>query len=57
MPVTVNCPTCQQLVEWTDESEWRPFCSERCQLIDLGAWADESYMIEGKSVMPENLEE
>jgi endogenous inhibitor of DNA gyrase (YacG/DUF329 family) len=42
---TVKCPTCQKPVEWTDDSPWRPFCSERCKLIDLGAWADESHRI------------
>jgi endogenous inhibitor of DNA gyrase (YacG/DUF329 family) len=34
----VPCPTCKREVAWTAESTWRPFCSERCQLIDLGAW-------------------
>lgn len=53
----VNCPTCMKPVAWTDDSEWKPFCSERCKLIDLGAWADESYVIEGQKVMPENLDE
>jgi endogenous inhibitor of DNA gyrase (YacG/DUF329 family) len=44
-PLTVNCPTCQTNVIWAATSEHRPFCSERCQKIDLGAWADESYSI------------
>ena len=35
----VACPTCQQAVMWVDENIYRPFCSERCQLIDLGEWA------------------
>jgi len=30
---------------WEPESPYRPFCSERCKLIDLGAWASESYRI------------
>ena len=38
------CPTCRQPVNW-DESEFRPFCSERCQLIDLGRWASEEYRV------------
>jgi len=33
------CPTCKRPVEWSELSPWRPFCSERCKLIDLGAWA------------------
>ena len=41
----VKCPTCEKLVEWSPENRWRPFCCERCQLIDLGAWADESHRI------------
>jgi endogenous inhibitor of DNA gyrase (YacG/DUF329 family) len=32
-------------VPWTPASKWRPFCSERCKLIDLGAWASERYRI------------
>ena len=55
-PTIVHCPTCDKVVEWTEKSEWKPFCSERCKLIDLGAWADESYTIKGESVMPETLE-
>jgi endogenous inhibitor of DNA gyrase (YacG/DUF329 family) len=42
---TVKCPTCGKHVEWTPQSRWRPFCSERCKLIDLGAWANASYRI------------
>ncbi len=43
--LNVNCPTCKKEVAWNDDSPYRPFCSERCQKIDLGAWADESYAI------------
>ena len=35
----VKCPTCQKKVAWLPENTSRPFCSERCKLIDLGAWA------------------
>lgn len=45
----VNCPTCQKPVEWSDDLPNRPFCSERCKLIDLGAWADESHRIPGNT--------
>ena len=41
----VKCPTCATEVEWSDKNPWRPFCRERCRLIDLGAWADESHSI------------
>jgi endogenous inhibitor of DNA gyrase (YacG/DUF329 family) len=43
----VSCPTCGKQVEWSEENKWRPFCSERCKLIDLGEWAKESYRIPG----------
>ena len=36
----VPCPTCQKPVPWTLESQFRPFCSKRCQLIDLGEWQE-----------------
>jgi uncharacterized protein len=41
----VACPTCNKAVEWRPDNVWRPFCSERCKLIDLGAWADEKFKI------------
>lgn len=44
-PLQVNCPTCTTKVTWTEGNEHRPFCSERCKLIDLGAWANEEYAI------------
>ncbi|HEX8010306.1 MAG TPA: DNA gyrase inhibitor YacG [Casimicrobiaceae bacterium] len=43
LPPTVACPTCGAAVAWSEASRFRPFCSERCRLIDLGAWATESY--------------
>ncbi|GAB2180789.1 hypothetical protein DLREEDagrD3_10120 [Denitratisoma sp. agr-D3] len=45
MPVTVPCPTCGKTVEWLPSNRWRPFCSERCKKIDLGAWANEEYRV------------
>lgn len=41
----VNCPNCAKKVEWSTESEYRPFCSKKCQLIDLGEWAEEEKTI------------
>ena len=38
--VIVKCPTCEKAVAWIESSKYRPFCSERCRLIDLGEWAD-----------------
>lgn len=43
--LTVQCPNCKKNVVWSKDSPFRPFCSERCSLIDLGAWADGSYTI------------
>ncbi|MGJ8679610.1 DNA gyrase inhibitor YacG [Paraglaciecola sp.] len=43
--MNVNCPTCRQLVEWKETSLFRPFCCKKCQLIDLGEWADEEKSI------------
>jgi endogenous inhibitor of DNA gyrase (YacG/DUF329 family) len=44
---TFNCPTCNKPVEWSSAAQWRPFCSERCRLIDLGAWMSEQRSIPG----------
>ncbi|MGM3174535.1 DNA gyrase inhibitor YacG [Dickeya lacustris] len=43
--IFVKCPTCMKAVEWRETSPYRPFCSKRCQLIDLGEWADEEKRI------------
>jgi endogenous inhibitor of DNA gyrase (YacG/DUF329 family) len=51
----VKCPQCNADVPWTAQSKWRPFCSERCKLIDLGAWASDRYRIETPEA-PENGE-
>ncbi|WP_448553055.1 DNA gyrase inhibitor YacG [Thalassotalea montiporae] len=45
MATTVKCPTCDKPVVWQACSEHRPFCSERCKLIDLGDWAEENHKI------------
>lgn len=42
----IKCPTCRQRTE-LGNNPFRPFCSERCKLIDLGAWAKGEYKIEG----------
>ena len=43
--LTISCPTCKCSLEWNPENPHRPFCSERCKLMDLGAWANEDYRI------------
>ena len=42
---TVKCPVCEKPTLFAPSNPWRPFCSERCKLIDLGAWASERYRI------------
>lgn len=48
MKAKVKCPTCTKEIIWSDKEAWRPFCSERCKLIDLGEWANESHRIPGE---------
>ena len=49
-PAIVKCPTCKVPVEWTPANPYRPFCSERCRLIDLGEWANEAYSVPATSM-------
>jgi len=49
MATEVKCPTCGRPVEWSERSPYRPFCSERCRLIDLGAWLSEERRIPDES--------
>jgi endogenous inhibitor of DNA gyrase (YacG/DUF329 family) len=41
----VACPRCGKQVVWDQENPFRPFCSERCKIVDLGAWATEKYRV------------
>jgi len=45
----VPCPNCKNLAEFSPNNSYRPFCSERCKMIDLGDWANESYKIPDKN--------
>lgn len=45
VPRIVSCPRCGAPVEWGPASRFRPFCSERCKFMDLGAWATEKFRI------------
>jgi len=45
MKRVAKCPHCGKPVEWSPESKFRPFCSERCKLIDFGAWATGAYRV------------
>jgi len=44
----IVCPTCGKANTWRTENTFRPFCSDRCKLIDLGEWANESRKIPGE---------
>ena len=54
----VKCPRCGREVEY-EGNEFRPFCSERCKLIDFGAWADEEYALpaEASEITEEDIAE
>ena len=45
----IKCPKCKKKVNW-EGNKWRPFCSERCKMVDLGAWVSEIYSIEGDAL-------
>ncbi|MFH0799239.1 MAG: DNA gyrase inhibitor YacG [Pseudomonadota bacterium] len=49
---THRCPHCKKAAAW-EGNPFRPFCSERCKLIDLGDWASERYRIPGEPAAPE----
>lgn len=49
------CPRCRKLTDWYD-NPFRPFCSERCKILDLGAWASEEYRIPSERVSGEGEE-
>jgi uncharacterized protein len=51
----VACPTCKTMVEFSPANTYRPFCSKRCQMIDLGDWADEKHRI--PDATPPDLDE
>jgi endogenous inhibitor of DNA gyrase (YacG/DUF329 family) len=48
----ITCPICKTVTTW-EENPHRPFCSERCKLIDMGKWASEDYKIPGATVSEE----
>ena len=54
----VKCPNCKASVEWSDKQPYRPFCSQRCQQIDFGDWASESFAIAGEpAILDSDLNE
>ncbi|MGI8787254.1 MAG: DNA gyrase inhibitor YacG [Pyrinomonadaceae bacterium] len=57
MPI-VKCQSCKRETEYNG-NEFRPFCSERCKLLDFGAWADEEFRLPTQSaeLTEENIDE
>lgn len=53
-PPIVSCPTCGATVTWSTENRWKPFCSERCKMIDLGQWATEKYRVPAEEQEPDD---
>jgi endogenous inhibitor of DNA gyrase (YacG/DUF329 family) len=53
----VRCPTCKRELTWNEEFPWRPFCSERCKMVDLGAWFAEERAVPGDSAIEPELPE
>ncbi|MEH6628357.1 MAG: DNA gyrase inhibitor YacG [Motiliproteus sp.] len=45
----IPCPNCQKPVNLSEKTPYRPFCSERCRLLDLGAWASDEYQVSSPS--------
>ena len=42
---TVRCPACGGPSRYAPDNPWRPFCSQRCKLHDLGDWANERFRV------------
>ena len=54
--IKLNCPTCQKAIVWSEDYPFRPFCCERCKMIDLGEWASEGHRIPGEDAQAKNDE-
>lgn len=50
----ICCPTCNRKGTWTPDNPSRPFCSERCKLVDLGDWASEKHRIPDEPLSPDD---
>lgn len=57
MTVKTDCPTCGKKDTWKADNKFKPFCSERCKLIDLGEWASDSRRIAGDPVNKDDADE
>jgi uncharacterized protein len=52
---SISCPNCHQKNTWRADNKFRPFCSERCKLIDLGDWAAEKHRVAGEPADPNQI--
>lgn len=57
MASTIPCPNCNAPVKWTPEARYRPFCSARCKMADLGDWLDENRRIPAMELDEEMIAE
>lgn len=55
-PRSVSCPQCGMVTAWDTSNTYRPFCSERCKMVDLGQWATEAYRIPATETDPDQPE-
>lgn len=53
----INCPQCGEAIAWTASNRFRPFCSERCKVLDLGQWASEGYRLPSDTPIEEDIQE
>ncbi len=51
----IRCPTCHQKKKVDEDFPYRPFCSDRCKMVDLGRWLDEGYRI-SRPVNPDDVD-
>lgn len=54
-PSSLNCPTCKKTITWSENYPYRPFCCRRCQQIDFGEWATESFTLPGEPITDPGL--
>lgn len=54
-PTRIPCPRCRHESPWNPDNPWRPFCSKRCRMADLGEWLNEEKRIPGDPAAPEDL--
>ena len=57
MSKKVNCPQCKKEIEYSPQNKFRPFCSNRCQLLDLGEWASNKYAVPIESCSADDLKQ